>query len=220
VNEYAQSRISHPAALRLKLFDYVRAERIIYFDADWLCIRDWKPSFPERSCDLLACRDFILTEEWPRQQYDFQSDSFLGSPADVPLDAGPDILRQDYIREIQAFADLRLPCSRWINSGLLLMNRTHHKALLETALELYSGGIGHHPEYFEQPALMKAIELLETSVRLLPRNLNVLAAYETKWPSSIVGLHVKLKRHGTFLGQIRQGLVSSPEQVQLYFQKQ
>ena len=212
---FASSCVSHPAAIRLKLFEIFNLDRIIYFDADWFCMNDWNP--PLDNHQLLACRDFILTKEWPEQKYDFKSSDFSTPPNSSFNEIPPSDLRHNYISNVQKFADIHLQHSQWINSGLLILNRTHHQPLLKLAYKLYTGAVGHHEEYYEQPALVKAIELLGIEVQLLARNLNVLAAFEKKWPNSIKGLHIKPKRHPIFLEKLRKGSISSPEDVHNYF---
>jgi lipopolysaccharide biosynthesis glycosyltransferase len=213
--EFLDSRVGHPAALRLRLFDYVAADRVIYFDADWLCVSDWVPPSPENGSEIVGCRDFILQSEWPHQRYMFDSDEFLACPPELGLDAAA--LRHDYIETIRNFARLTIPCSRWLNTGFLILNRFEHEALFDKALSLYQGSVGHHPEYFEQPALMKAIDEMSVPIHLLPRRFNVLAAYERKWPASVVGLHIKPKRHPKFLAEISSSSVLSTFDIQRYF---
>ncbi len=215
---FASSRVFHPAALRLQLFEYFDAQVIVYFDADWFCLRDWSP--PELSSNraIVACRDFVLTDEWPRQCYDFTSEAFLDAPTDdTSAEPSEETLRNDYIEEIRRFAGLSAPWTHWINSGLLILNRDHHRPLLNLALDLYLGTVGHHAEYYEQPALNKAIEMLGVPPTLIARKYNVLAAYESKWPSSVVGLHIKLKRHFEFVAAINSGALMTPDDVQLFF---
>lgn len=216
--ELKASALPHPAALRLGVFEFVPSARVVYFDADWLCLADWAPQDLPETGQLVACRDFILTEEWPRQCYDFDSAGFLAEPDNIPDQSGPDVLRQDYIREIRAFCALSLAHRRWVNTGLLVMSREHHDNWLRTALRLYLGPVGHHGLYYEQPALLKAMEICALAVRLLPRKFNVLAAYERKWPSSVVGLHIKLKRHEQFLSGVSAGTICTPHHVRAYFQ--
>lgn len=213
--ELASSELPHAAALRLLAFDYVAADKIVYFDADWFCLRPWCP-FSGKDTDIRACRDFVLQNESPLQRYNFDSPDFLLEPKREICD-GHDNLRHDYIREIENFASLGLPVSQWINSGLLVLDRQHHSIWLEKALELYLGDVGHHPRYFEQPALVKALECLNLRVQLLPRCFNVLARMETKWPSSVIGLHVKIKEQPTFLSQLQAGTIRTPEDVSHYF---
>jgi hypothetical protein len=169
---------------------------------------------------VISCRDFILTDEWPRQHYNFESKTFLEEPGELPVEDTRGSVRYDYIHEVQQFSGISLPFSMWINSGFFIIDRQHHSIWLRSALDLYLGSVGHHNVYYEQPALVKAIEFLELPIRLLPRKFNVLAAYETKWPKSVVGLHIKVKRHCAFIRRLASGLVSTPEQVEAYFQIQ
>lgn len=213
--EFASSGLPHAAALRLLAFNHVPADQIVYFDADWLCLRPWFP-FNGEACDIRACRDFILKDESPRQHYEFDSPEFLEEPKENLCNVG-DNLRHEYLREIANFASIRLPYSQWINSGLLVLHRQHHEVWFKKALDLYMGEVGHHHKYFEQPALVKALECLNLRVRLLPRCFNVLARFETKWPSSVVGLHVKIKEQASFLTELQAGTIRTPEDVTAYF---
>jgi hypothetical protein len=214
--EFADSGASHPAALRLSLFDYVDAPQVVYFDADWLCLREWAIPCDHEAPEVFACRDFVLRNEWPRQEYDFAAAEFGEAPLCPPAWDGRDI-RDDYVREIREFADLRRPCWQWINTGLLVLNRRHHRRLLEKARHLYAGRVGHHNRYYEQPALVKALEELDISVTLMPRAFNVLAVHEKRWPSTVVGLHIKPSRHAGLLALVAAGAMSSPAQVREFF---
>src|SRR5471030_116123 len=216
--EFVKSRMAHPAALRLRLFDYIDADLVVYFDADWLCLNDWLPLAWGDASQVIACRDFVLTDEWPCQHYVFDSRDFLEEPEEVSVGDARHSVRHDYIHEIEQFGNISLPLNRWINTGLLILSREYHSVWLWTALDLYLGAVGHHSVYFEQPALVRGIELLELPIRLLPRKFNVLAAYEREWPRSVVGLHIKAKRHINFIAQLASGMVSQPEHVEAYFQ--
>ena len=213
--EFAASGLPHPAALRLLAFDHVSVDRLVYFDADWLCLQPWSP-FDGIASDIRACRDFILQDEFPRQHYEFDSPDFLDEPRDLCHTPGA-TLRYDYLGEVERFASIRLPYSAWINSGLLVLSRNHHAIWFKTALDLYLGAVGHHDTYFEQPALVKALEQLDLRVNLLPRRFNVLSAFETRWPASVIGLHIKLKRHRAFLESVQAGTICTPEDVRSYF---
>lgn len=210
---FNNSNLLHPAALRLKLFDIIDCERVIYFDADWFCLQHWDPSTAKPSSHLFACRDFMLTSEWPHQEYAFDSDGFNLSPIEPTGDAFTDQIRTDYIDEVANFASLKLPWYRWINTGLLVLSRCHHRTLLALALKLYKEQVGHHERYYEQPALMKAIEVLGIQVHQLPRRFNVLAASERRWPNQVIGLHVKVTRNTTFVNSVLHGSICHPDQV-------
>ncbi len=214
--EMQESGETHPAALRLWLFKYVRATRVVYFDADWFCLQKWDLPNCSDAHELMACRDFILKDEWPKQRYDFNSREFTVAPSGCsPI--GDELIRADYVREVSVFANLRRPCWGWINTGLMVMDRTHHEPLLQRARTLYHGVVGHHDTYYEQPAIAKALEELGTPVRLLARCFNVLAASEAVWPAAVVGLHVKVKRHDDFIAAVRDGTIDTPEAVRKYF---
>jgi len=215
--ELADSQMPHPAALKFRLFDCVNADRLVYFDADWLCLGKWDPKAMCHTTEVAACRDFILAEEWPGQRYEFDSKSFLDEPEDLPFEDTDNAVRTDYICEIRDFADILLPCSRWINTGLMILNRQSHAKWLDSSLELYLGAVGHHAFYYEQPALVKALEVLDIPIRLLPRRFNVLAAFDTQWHRAVIGLHIKAKRHHRFITGVTAGIISTPEQVAAYF---
>jgi hypothetical protein len=212
--EFEASGLPHPAALRLLAFDYVTADRIVYFDADWLCLQPWK--LDEHTGDeLLACRDFVLLDEWPRQDYVFDSTAFLREPTGTPID--PEQRRDDYIEDVGVFAGLSLPPHRWVNTGLMVLHRDRHRDMIRNAVRLYLGQVGHHPLYFEQPALLRAIQDGAVRVRLLPRRFNVLAAYDRRWPAAVTGLHIKLKRHQHFIASVRAGHLRGASDVAAYF---
>lgn len=215
-SQFAASKLPHPAALRLKLFEYVSAETVVYFDADWFCLSDWKPLVPTEPRPLLACRDFILKSESPDQHYEFESDNFHHTPNEGCREDF-DLLRHDYINEIRSFAGITLSCWQWINSGLMILRREPHVDLLNTALRLYLGQVGHHPVYFEQPAIIKAIECTQLPVHFLPRKFNVLAKHESKWPPSVVGLHVKIRRHSVFVQKVESGVICSTASLEQHF---
>jgi hypothetical protein len=212
--EFAQSGLPHPAALRLLAFQYVNADRLVYFDADWFCLRPWSPSM-RNDDDLQACRDFILMDEFPNQHYEFDSPIFREEPPES-FPPGTE-LRLELLRSVAEFAALGLPYSQWINTGLMILSRRCHELWFKEALDLYLGRVGHHPELFEQPALNAAMESLGLRARLMPRCLNVLAAFEATWPNSVVGLHVKMKRHGEFVARVRDGNICTPDELTDYF---
>ena len=214
-NALDESGFEHPAALRLRIFDLVDAETVVYFDADWLCLRKW--TLPLDSPGIVAGRDFILREEWPEQDYQFSSKVFSEPPAQLRCAGGSPRLRAEYINEVREFSDLRLPLDAWINSGLMILHRASHARLLRTAERLYRLSVGHHDVYFEQPALLKAIEIESEPVTLLPRACNVLAAHERLWPDTVIGLHIKLRRHAQFLSAIAAGTITDPLSVRKHF---
>lgn len=215
--ELARSQVEHPAALRLQLFEFTNSDDVVYFDADWLCVGPWSPLPDPNSHTLCACRDFVLTSEWPDQRYAFHSASFLEAPDETGVLDPADALREDYIAEVKRFAGLCTPPTRWINTGLMVLRREAHSALLTAALENYRGAVGHHPLYFEQPAFNKAVEMLDIPCRLLARKFNVLAARPAKWPATVVGVHIKPKRHREFLDAIRLRTITNPDDVRRYF---
>lgn len=213
--DFKLSRFVHPAALKMSLFNHVDAETVIYFDADWLCLDAWDIRPLLSDTRIYACRDFILRDEWPDQTYCFQSRAFLDAPKANDVDLNR--LRDDYIRDVANFATITLSPCLWINTGLLVIKKKEHSSWLSVAQELYNNRVGHHEQYFEQPAMIKALELEKPSITLLARNLNVLAAFEGIWPSSVKGLHIKLKRHKRFLGKVIDGDIATPDATKQYF---
>lgn len=215
-DELAHSGLVHPAALRLRAFDYVDADVVVYFDSDWLCLNPWSPALYARNRAFIACRDFILQSEWPEQRYDYGSSAFKadGAHEGFPID-GP--VRDDYISQVAMFAGLNTGSHRWINTGLFIAHRQEHESVLSHAVALYGISVGHHPEYYEQPALNKAIEATNTRLLFLSRKHNVLAAYERIWDRSVIGLHAKMKRHGTFIAKLNTGQLTTAAAVRHHF---
>lgn len=210
-----QSAVSarHPAEVRLHLFDLIDEEEIVYFDADWFCLNPWNPGSLDANF-LWACRDFVHKHEFPGQSYDFESLHFM-EEAGEPITAAS--VRQDYVDEVLGFVELDTPPAGWINTGLLVLRRETHRQWLELARELYRGRVGHHEHYFEQPSLMRALEELRLPYRLLPRRLNVLAAFPARWPSQVIGLHVKAKRHAEFVSAAINRSVKNSADVTKFF---
>ena len=65
--ELKQSGLAHPASLKLKAFDFVDDDNILYFDADWFCTNNWNPTIFSNSKLITACNDFVLTVDFPKQ---------------------------------------------------------------------------------------------------------------------------------------------------------
>jgi hypothetical protein len=133
--------------------------------------------------------------------------------------SGPEqgVQRAEYCQHILAFTHTDLPYSAWPNTGLFIVNQKRHRQWLERALVLYSSVVGHHNEYFEQPALLKALDDSEVTIDYLPRKFNVLATKRRQWPASVIGLHVKIKHHPEFIAAVEEGLISTPDQAREYF---
>lgn len=214
--EFARSGVSHPAALRFQLFDYTDADTAIYFDADWFCVQSWQPWRYANHAAFIACRDFVLESEWPHQKYDYSSTAFHGDEISETI-ACDEPLREDYITAIRHFSQIKRTPKRWINSGLFIATREPHETLFRRANELYETTVGHHADYYEQPALNKALEDTDIKLGFLSRKHNVLAAYEHRWPHSIVGLHVKIKRHEEFVGKVKSGEIADADAVRRHF---
>lgn len=205
----------HPAAWRLWLFDLVEAENVVYFDADWFCLNDWDALAFTPSLSVLACQDFVGTSDWPLQDGDRGSFMQGGPTLSPPAINGE--LRHDYVRDVSGFAGLSMDPQRWINTGLMILNRMRHASWLEEARQLYCGRVGHHPEYFEQPSLLRAAQDHSVPLQYLPRTFNVLAAGRLRWPENVVGLHVKTKHYPEFASRVLSGEIRSPQDVKAYF---
>ena len=203
----------HPAEVRLHLFDIIDEEEVVYFDADWFCLNPWIPGSLDPNF-LWACRDFVHQNEFPGQAYDFESRQFLEEAGEPVTTA---TVRQDYVDDVLEFVKLGIPPFNWINTGLLVLRRKAHRQWLEFARELYLGPVGHHKHYFEQPSLMRALEELRLPYKLLPRRLNVLAAFPAMWPPQVIGLHVKTKRHSEFVSAATNRSVKNAADVAQYF---
>lgn len=214
--EFAKSGLPHPAALRLDCFEFTNVDSVVYFDADWLNLKPWNPrNFSDGR--LYAARDFTNLNEWPRQQYEFDSPRF-NEIIEVAASACCDEeLRTDYIRDVGAFMKCPTLPSYWINTGLLVLNRDMHSNVLMRARSLYLGEVGHHPKYFEQPAFNAALHPELHLLSLLPRSFNVLAGRPTRWPKQVIGLHVKVKNHEEFVRQVISGDIRSVNHVRDYF---
>ena len=216
-SELQKSGLTHPASLKLKAFDYVDDNNIIYFDADWFCIKKWNPTTHSDSKLITACNDFVLKIDFPKQYPEYNSLNFddyhLNNLAFHPSTE----IRSDYVKEIKEFSDLKLEYGRWINTGLWIANKEHHYEWLEKSLEYYIGSTGHHPEYYEQPAMNKAIDVLGIKINYLGRKYNTLVASEKQWPDCLVGMHVKVKHHQDFINRIINNQINTSKQVKEYF---
>jgi hypothetical protein len=203
-HHFLASGLQHPAALKLRVFDAVPDDAVIYFDADWFCLNAWSPQDLLSDEKLVACHDFVLNADWPAQDHVFPAEP---SKADISDDFPADFadhLRQQYLDEVLSSVSLSAGPERWINSGLMLLTRAAHAPMLALAETLYRAPGGHHPKYFEQPVIMQAIERLNVGISYLPRRFNVLTTKPTKWPSSVVGVHVKLSDAEQFPQFVRE----------------
>ncbi|PKP35447.1 MAG: hypothetical protein CVU00_02510 [Bacteroidetes bacterium HGW-Bacteroidetes-17] len=215
--ELLQSGLTHPASLKLKAFDFVEDDNILYFDADWFCTNIWNPTIFSNCKLITACNDFVLKIDFPNQypDYDFRKfdDYHIENLASHPISE----IRNDYINEIKEFSGLKLEFGKWINTGMWIANRKHHQEWLNKSLGYYIGSIGHHPEYYEQPAMNKAIEKLDLKINYLSRKYNTLVVKEKKWSNSLVGMHVKVKHHQDFIEKITSNQIQTSKQVNEYF---
>jgi hypothetical protein len=209
-----QSGLSHPAALKLMVFDLVKDDNILYFDADWFCIQEWLPQDHQNTTSINACHDFMLNADWPDQYTGYQLEDFDNYPSTRLLNS---VIRTDYVSGIQEFCDLKSSCLNWINTGFWIANKNHHQEWLKKALIYYQSAKGHHPEYYEQPAMNKALEDLNIEVNYLNRKYNTLIASRNTWPGYLIGLHVKVNRHPDFIEKIISGKITSTTQVKDHF---
>ena len=214
---YQSSELPHPAALKMKVFDFVSDDQIVYFDADWICINRWNPIKLAEESRLACCSDFFSRVDFPRQYLQKGAAQFESCPtaADWPY-ADLDV-RTEYEKEIRQFSGLTLPCEQWINTGFWIASREAHEPWLQLSLGYYRSEVGHHPEYFEQPAMNKALEALHLDVHYMKRKYNTLVSTRSKWPDSLIGLHVKLRRNREFLRKLANGEVQTPDEVRSHF---
>jgi hypothetical protein len=209
-----QYGLCHPAALKLMVFDIIKDDNILYFDADWFCIQEWEPRKLLNTTSINACHDFILDVDWPDQYTGYQLEDFDNYP--FAQSSNPAI-RNDYVSGVRKFCDLKLPCLNWINTGFWIANKNHHQAWLKEALKYYQSTKGHHPEYYEQPAMNRALESLNIQVNYLNRKYNTLVASRNTWPEYLIGLHVKANRHPDFIAKVINGKITSTAQVKDHF---
>jgi len=217
--QFDESGLLHPAALRFRIFDLVDERDVLYYDADWFCINAWTPHYFSCHENLIACHDFVLCEDWPWQRYNWNANEFAGD-GDRFLNGFGGTFRADYIESIKCVANLRLDPSQWINTGFFIANRDRHKMLLERAEAIYKEDGGHHEKYYEQPAMLKAIDELQVNVSFLPRKYNVLAATAQRiWPDTVIGLHLKMskrKEFGVLTEMIKENRIA-PDEVRGMF---
>nr|WP_294524631.1 hypothetical protein [uncultured Rhodopila sp.] len=201
--EFSKSGYDHPAALRIDMFKIFDAECVVYFDADWLCLSRLDLGIIADRPELLACRDFILNADYPRQDNNVLSLDFLGNAiGEAEGDIDYSDIRAEYVDEVANFNGNSDPASRWINTGFMICNRMRHSSLFELARHLYLRGLGHHQKYYEQPSIQKAIAIAGAETSLLARKFNVLSNVEQRWPSTVVGLHVKPHAHPNLLSSL------------------
>lgn len=191
---FTDALLCHPAALKLRIFDCVPADTLLYFDADWFCIRKWTPQEFASHKRVIACHDFVTTTDWPDQSYNASSEWFRGREDHRFLNAIEEPIRTEYVDEIHAFTGVTLHYSTWFNSGMFIVNRRCHAAWLREAERIYREPGGHHDKYFEQPALLMATERMGMRVAHLPRKFNVLVASKREWPTNMVGAHIKCSK--------------------------
>ena len=215
--EFMKSGLPHPASLKLAIFDLVNKENILYFDADWFCTKKWNPIIFNNKKAITACNDFVLNCDWPNQYENYDNAKFHNYHLDNFSSHLFSETRNDYINEIKSFSGIKSEYDKWINTGLWIANRAYHKEWLNKSMEYYIGFVGHHSEYYEQPAMNLAIEKLGIEVNYLSRTYNTLVATRDKWPPYLLGLHVKVKHHQKFLSKVLAGEIKNVKQVQDFF---
>lgn len=215
--ELRECGLTHPASLKLATFDFVDEDNILYFDADWFCTKKWNPTIFTYRESITACNDFVLTIDWPNQYQDYDNTKFNDYHLDNLSFHPITETRTDYINEIKTFSGIKSDYSKWINTGLWIANRKYHKDWLNKSLEYYTGSVGHHSEYFEQPAMNLALEELGIEINYLSRNYNTLVATRHKWPPCLAGLHIKTKHHQEFVSKVLSYEIKTAKQVQEFF---
>jgi len=215
--ELKQSGLTHPASLKLKAFDFVDDDDILYFDADWFCIKNWNPLIFNNSKLITVCNDFVLKIDFPKQYEDYDVKKFDDYNLNNLAFHSISEIRNEYIDEIKEFSGIKLEYSKWINTGLWIANKKHHQEWLDKSFKNYIGSIGHHPQYYEQPSMNKAIEELGLEIKYLGRKYNTLVASKKKWLDGLVGMHVKLKHHQDFIDKIISSQIQTSQQVKEYF---
>lgn len=209
-------KLNHPASLKFKLFEILKEDNVVYFDSDWFCVKAWNPLEYLGSSSLVACNDFVLKKDWPEQYLNFTSRDFENIPLDNYNSYDAEYFRDDYIQEIKEFANLKIEHFKWINTGFWIANRAYQKDWLNLAFKYYTDEVGHHPQYYEQPAMNKALERNFTSVKYLPRKFNTLIATGKIWPRNLLGLHIKTKHHFPFIEKIEEGQIYDVNSVKKY----
>jgi len=201
-DQFKELELQHPSALRLKIFDLVDSENILYFDADWFCVNKWDPLIYKNNKNIIACHDFVLWRDWPFEdgkrldyEHDYTSVEYDGNREKEEKDfitKHDGNARYGYINDLIKFMDIKIHYSKWINAGFFIVNRTNHKKWLEHAEDIYRGPNGHHHWYFEQPSLIKSYEILRLEIDFLPRKYNVLTNVYKTYPINTIGIHLKL----------------------------
>ncbi len=189
---WERSGLAHPAALKLRVLDLTAHDEVLYFDADWFCVGAWSPTQFVGHRNIVACHDFVMETDWPRQEHDLMSEAFAGDPRRRFVVGYPGEPRRDYIDEVKSFTGMSMHYSLWPNTGFFMVSRRYHRRWLEHAERIYSADGGHHPDYYEQPAMVRALEQLDLAVDFLPRRFNVLVCRPGRWPRCSIGLHLKL----------------------------
>ena len=191
--DFSKSGLSHPAAMKFKIFELCKYENILYYDADWFCLNNWDPVKFCNSANIIACHDFVLEKDWPNQKYKMDSVEFNGSQRNIFIKNIEGKPRLNYIHEVKSFIDLNLHYKKWINTGMFIVNKNNHEEWLKVGESIYLKPNNHHLKYFEQPSLLKSLQLLKLNVNYLPRKFNILVFEEIKWNPNIVALHLKIK---------------------------
>lgn len=215
--EFQKTQLLHPAALKLKIFDFVKNDSVLYFDADWFSIKQWNPTIYENDEKIIACHDFISIYDWPNQYLSSKKDYFEHCIYEDEHLSNINQLRTDYIEEIERFTNSKNNYTKWINTGLWIINSNSHFQWLECSLKYYTESIGHHPQYYEQPAMNEALINLNLKLKYLDRKYNILVATRKKWPDFLIGLHVKIKHNSLFSDLVMQNKITKVEQVKSFF---
>ena len=216
-SDFKKSNFSHPAALKLKVFDFIQDDNVLFFDADWFSINKWSPNDYDDKVPIIACHDFILTDDWPEQYTNIdvvENEKYFNDEA---LLSHRRNTRNDYIEEIEQFMLTTNSFSTWINTGFWIANKYNHTNWLAESLNLYNNSPGHHSQYYEQPAMNKAIYNTNQEVKYLSRKFNTLVATRKKWPNFLIGLHVKIKHNEAFINDVIREKITTLNQVRAHF---
>jgi hypothetical protein len=196
---FMESHLHHPAALKFRIFDLANVSNILYYDADWFCVRQWSPQSLANHSRLVACHDFVLASDWPSLAFDFEAETALcRAKGSAFVDEPCGLLRHDYISDVEGLDGVGLPPRRWVNTGMFIANRQYHSDWLKCGESLYIRPGGHHERYFEQPALLRSLAQLRLGVDYLPRTHNILVTRMSTWGDSAVALHLKMSKRQEF----------------------
>jgi|SRR5438105_3805724 len=128
---FASSGLPAPHHLKLRMFDLVDAESIVYFDADMACLRPWKPQHFANSDAVVAVAEsarplhICTAQDW-------------GIPVEKYFNAGLMILNrkyhQDWLRATERFVLTDTKFKEYDPLDQAALNITRHRLGLELEL--------------------------------------------------------------------------------------